>query len=92
MPSNEAVVEYVASTPGAIGYVSSAWLVPAVNLLAVEGVTPSPAAVESGRYLLARPYYLVALAEPSGGLADLVRWIKEGEGQRIVQRNYALVP
>jgi phosphate transport system substrate-binding protein len=92
MPSNEAVVEYVASTPGAIGYVSSAWLVPAVNLLAVEGVPPSPAAVENGRYLLARPYYLVARAEPSAGLADWVRWIKEGEGQKVIQRNYALAP
>jgi phosphate transport system substrate-binding protein len=92
MPSNEAVVDYVASTPGAIGYVSSAWLVPAVNLLAVEGVTPSPAAVESGRYLLARPYYLVARAEPSGGLADWVRWIKQGAGQKVIQRNYALAP
>jgi len=92
MPSNQAVVEYVASTPGAIGYVSSAWLVPAVNLLAVEGVTPSPASVEDGRYLLARPYYLAARAEPSGGLAELINWIKAGAGQEIVRRNYALAP
>lgn len=92
MPSNQAVVEYVASTPGAIGYVASAWLVPAVNLLAVEGVTPSPASVADGRYLLARPYYLVARGEPSGALADLIDWITAGAGQEIIRRKYAPAP
>jgi phosphate transport system substrate-binding protein len=92
MPSNTAMVEYVTATPGAIGYVSSAALAPSVNLIAVEGVTPSPASVQDGRYLLARPYYLAARAEPIGGVADFVRWISEGEGQEIVNRSYAPVP
>jgi phosphate transport system substrate-binding protein len=92
MPSNEAVVEYVSATPGAIGYVSPAWLVPAVNLLAVEGRTPSPASVEDGRYLLGRPFYLVARAEPSGGLTEFVDWVRDGGGQEIVQRHYASAP
>jgi phosphate transport system substrate-binding protein len=92
MPSSEAVVEYVATTPGAIGYVSTAWLSPAVNLLAVEGVTPSPTSVEDGRYVLARPYYLVAQTEPNGGVAQFVDWIREGEGHEIIRRNYAPAP
>jgi phosphate transport system substrate-binding protein len=49
MPSHKAVVEFVSSTPGAIGYVASAWLVPSVNLLAVEGIAPSPASVNDAR-------------------------------------------
>ncbi len=92
MPSNTAVVEYVAATPGAIGYISSAVLAPSVNLIAVEGVTPSPASIQDGRYLLARPYYLVARAEPISGVADFVNWISEGEGKEIVNRSYAPVP
>lgn len=92
MPSSKAVVEYVSATPGAIGYVSSGWLVPEVNLLAVEGTTPSPASVESGRYLLARPLYLVAWAEPSGGLAEFVAWVESGEGREIIARRYAPAP
>ncbi len=92
MPSNRAVVEYVAGTPGAIGYVSSAWLAPSVNLLAIEGVTPSPASVEDGRYLLAQSYYLVARAEPTGGVAELIEWIKEGEGQEVIRQSYAPAP
>ncbi len=92
MPGNEAVAEYVSTTPGAIGYVASAWLVPSVNLLAVEGVTPSPASIESGQYLLARPFFLVARSEPNGGLAEFMDWIREGEGREIVKRSYALAP
>jgi phosphate transport system substrate-binding protein len=92
MPSSRAVVAYVSSTPGAVGYVSSGWLTPGVNVLAVEGVTPSPAAVEDGRYPLARPYFLAARAEPNGGLADFVVWVREGAGREIIQRGYGLAP
>jgi ABC-type phosphate transport system substrate-binding protein len=72
--------------------VASAWLVPSVNLLAVEGVTPSPASVADGRYLLARPFFLVAHTEPDGGLADFLNWAIEGEGQEIIKRSYAPAP
>jgi phosphate transport system substrate-binding protein len=92
MSSNEAVVAYVSATPGAIGYVSIGWLAPAVNLLAVEGAAPSPASIEDGRYLLAQPVYLVARAEPSGGLAEFVDWVREAGGQQIVTRRYAPAP
>jgi phosphate transport system substrate-binding protein len=92
MPGSEAVVEYVSATPGAIGYVASGWLVPAVNLLAVEGVTPSPASVADGRYLLARPFYLVARVTPEDGVAGFVDWVKGSAGQEIVKRRYAPAP
>jgi phosphate transport system substrate-binding protein len=92
MPSSKAVVEYVATIPEAIGYVATAWLAPTVNLLAVDGATPSPVSVEEGRYILARPYYLVAPTEPHGGLADFVEWIREGDGRTIVNSRYAPAP
>jgi phosphate transport system substrate-binding protein len=92
MPSNEMVVAHVSATPGAIGYIASSWIVPAVNVLAVEGTTPSPASVAEGRYLLARPFFLVARAEPIGDLADFAEWVRVGEGQEIVKRRYAPAP
>jgi phosphate transport system substrate-binding protein len=92
MPSHEAVIEFVSSTPGAIGYVAPGWLAPSVNLLSVEGVTPSPASVEDGRYFLARPYYLIATNEPDGGQADFVAWVLEGAGQEIVRKAFAPAP
>jgi phosphate transport system substrate-binding protein len=92
MPSNKTVVEYVSATPGAIGYVSSGWLAPGVNLLAVEGATPSPASIQDGRYLLAWPFYLLARAEPNGGPAGFINWVHSSEGQAIVQRGYGPAP
>ncbi len=92
MPSGRAVVEYVSAHPGAIGYVSLGWLAPAVNLLALEGTTPSPGALEEGRYLLARPFYLVAERPPGDGLAEFVEWVSAGKGQEIVRQHYGPVP
>jgi len=92
MPSNKTVVEYVSTTPGAIGYVASGWLAPGVNLLAVEGTTPSPASIQDGRYLLAWPFYLLARAKPNGGPAEFINWVQSSAGQAIVQRGYAPAP
>jgi len=92
MPSGRAVVEYVSAHPGAIGYVSLGWLAPAVNLLALEGTAPSPGALEEGRYLLARPFYLAAERPPGDGLAEFVEWVSSGNGQEIVRQHYGPVP
>jgi phosphate transport system substrate-binding protein len=92
MPSHKAVVEYVSTTPGAVGYVSPAWLSPSINLLAVEGVTPSPASVSDGRYPLARPFYLIARVEPQGEPAQFAEWVVEGRGREIIRQSYALAP
>jgi phosphate transport system substrate-binding protein len=92
MPSQEAVVEYVSMTPGAIGYVSPAWLRPSVNLVGVEGTTPSPKAIEQGTYVLARPFYFVARTAPTGGLAEFVDWVSAGNGQQLIARDYAPAP
>lgn len=92
LPSNQAVVEYVSRTPGAIGYLSSPWLVSSVNLLAIEDIAPSRDSVEEGRYLLTRPFYLIGGPAPSSGMTKFVEWVTEGEGRQIIKRNYALAP
>jgi phosphate transport system substrate-binding protein len=92
MPHNEGVVEYVATNPGAVGYVSTLALQSTVNVLAVEGITPSLASVEEGQYALSRPFYLVAPSQPGGGLAAFVNWVVAGEGQGIVKRTHASAP
>ena len=56
-----ALVEGVARDPNAIGFFGYAYLqehANAVRAVAVEGVAPSAASVESGEYPLARPLYL----------------------------------
>lgn len=88
MPSDDAVVEYVARTPGAIGYVSTRRLadptVSGVRVLPVEGVSPTRTAIADGRYALQRSLYLATVGEPTGGARDFAQWVLGPEGQVIV--------
>jgi len=87
MPSSEAVVEYVARTAGAIGYVSTLRMDDEhVRVLPVEGVLPTPAAISDGSYPLSRPLYLAAVAEPTGEARAFAQWVLGPEGQAVVER------
>lgn len=91
VPSSEAVVEYVARTPGAIGYVSALWMREAVadgvRVLPVEGIVPSPDALSGGSYPLSRSLYLAATADPSGETREFAQWVLGPEGQAITRRS-----
>jgi phosphate transport system substrate-binding protein len=91
MPSNEAVMEYVAGTPGAIGYVSSFWLAQAaedgpgeaVRALPVDGVAPGRRSIEDSRYPIAFPLYLATVGDPVGEAREFAQWVL-GPGQSVV--------
>jgi phosphate transport system substrate-binding protein len=89
--SSEVVIEYVAGTPGAIGYVST-WRIDAsvtgqVRVLPVEGIPPSPAALADGSYLLSRSIYLATTAEPVGEVREFAQWLLGPGGQTITGRS-----
>ena len=88
MPSNEAVVEHVAHTPGSIGYVSTLLMsgAEAVRVLLVEGVAPDADAIFDGRYPLARALYLATVGEPSGDVREFAQWVLGPEGQEVVEQ------
>ncbi len=75
MPSSEAVIEHVAGTPGAIGYVSTLRLDDRVRALPVEGVYPTQEAVSAGEYPLSRPLYLAAITEPVDENREFAQWL-----------------
>ena len=83
-PDEDAVVDFVARTPGAIGYASRGRVNPAVKTLAIEGVDPTPAHVASTAYPLGRALYIVARREPSGAARDFVAWLLGPDGQQAV--------
>ena len=64
-PNNEAVAEYLARHPGAIGYLTMAALRQGTKALALEGVQPSISAIRGGDYPLTMPLHLVTTATPS---------------------------
>lgn len=91
MPGSEAVVQFVATHPGAIGYVSRGQVTSQVKVLDVEGVSPSPDTVADHSYGLAQPFYLIALQEPTGVARQFVDFCLSPEGQALVARRYAPV-
>jgi phosphate transport system substrate-binding protein len=88
MPSSRAVIDHVASTSSAIGYVSIIRLTDAdldwVRILPIDGVAPTPDAVASGRYVLSQQLFLVSHRDPVGPARDLAQWILGPEGQSVV--------
>jgi phosphate transport system substrate-binding protein len=88
MPSSEAVIEYVARHPTAIGYVSMGYLSPQVKALAIEGVSPTPEDVQSGAYPLARPLYLLTGQEPTGEVRSFIEFALSPAGQTVVEQRY----
>jgi phosphate transport system substrate-binding protein len=88
MPSSEAVVEYVARHPTAIGYVSMGYLSPQVKALPVEGVSPTPEDIQSGGYPLTRPLYLLTGQEPTGEVKSFIEFALSPAGQAVVEQRY----
>jgi len=95
--SSARVVNLVAGEPGAIGYVSMAFVderVRAVPLAASsdeEAVAPTPQTVASGEYPLRTPLLVVGPQPPAelGVYRDWFAWMQSEEGQAIVGRHYA---
>jgi phosphate transport system substrate-binding protein len=88
MVSNEAVIEYVAQTPGGIGYVSTLRLkdptASGVQALPVAGVLPTRANIEDGSYPLTRPLHLATVGEPMGEAREFAQWVLGPGGQAVV--------
>jgi phosphate transport system substrate-binding protein len=91
MPSSQAVVDYVAQHPEAIGYVSMAYLSGAVKVIEVEEVAPTPQSVRQGIYHLFRPLFLITRHEPKGEVKGFIDFTLSPTGQSIVGRKYGRV-
>jgi phosphate transport system substrate-binding protein len=85
-PSSRNVIDFVANTPGAIGYVSIVDADARVKVLSIEGVTPNPTAAASNQYLLSAPISLIAHSEPSGDLREFVAWLLSDAGQKLINQ------
>jgi phosphate transport system substrate-binding protein len=84
--SAAAVIDFVARTPGAVGYVPASHLDERVRALRIEGVAPTPETAANGKYLLADPLYLIAQQEPSGDLREFAAWLLGNPGQTLLSQ------
>lgn len=87
---NAQVLRVVASTEGAIGYVSMGEAIHAaeigmkVTLVSLDGVEPTLAAVAAGSYPIFRTLYLISNGELKPGAATLVDFLASDEGRQII--------
>lgn len=95
LPGDGSMLYFVARTPGAIGYMSSAWLSAAlpedssgVHVVAVDGLSPDPQAGITAGYPLMLPIYAVTADNPDAQVAAFMAWVQSPAGRRIVQQRY----
>lgn len=91
MPSDAAVIEAVTAAPGAIGYVSSASVDQGVNVVAIEGILPSPHSLADGSYPITTPIYFVSRGEPAGEARAFLQFLLSREGQTLIGQKYGRV-
>ncbi|MCL2474952.1 MAG: phosphate ABC transporter substrate-binding protein [Chloroflexi bacterium] len=81
----------VASTTGAIGYLSMGYLDNTVKAVNVDGVAPTIANVKNNTYTLQRPLCLVTKGQATGAAKTFIDFILSAEGQAIVAKDYIAV-
>lgn len=78
LPSADAMVDYVAETPTAIGYVSTWSLDDRVRALPVDGMLSDAESVANGRYPISREFHLASAGEPTGEARQFAQWLLRG--------------
>jgi len=89
--SSQAVVEYVAGHPNAIGYVSMGYVSSEVKALKIEGELPTPETAGRGSYPLTRELWLVMPDPPTEAVQGFVGFSLGPAGQQIVGLRYGRI-
>ena len=88
LDSTGAVMARVASTPGAIGYVSLDVLDDTVKALKLEGAEPTEENIKAGSYILSRPFVMATkgeISEQNELVQALFDYIYSPEGEDLVK-------
>lgn len=88
LDSTGAVMAKVASTPGAIGYVSLDVIDDTVKALAVDTVAPTVEDIKSGSYLLSRPFVMATNGEigaQNEAIQAMFSYLASDEGKQMIE-------
>ena len=95
LDSTGAVLAKVASTPGAIGYVSLDVVDSTVIGLKIDGVEPTEEQILAGSYLLQRPFVMATNGE-IGEQNELVQawfaYINSDAGKEVIKKVGLIIP
>lgn len=95
LDSTGAVMAKVASTPGAIGYVSLDVLDDTVIALKLDGVEPTEENIKAGTYALCRPFVMATNGEISAQsetVQALFNYLESEEGKELIKSVGLIIP
>ncbi len=92
MPSEAAVVDYIAQHSEAVGYISMGGVTAQVRAMTIDDVGLSPQTVESQQYPFVRTLTFVVPPEPSAALQSFVDYALSAEGQAVIGQHYGRAP
>lgn len=95
LDSTGAVLAKVASTPGAIGYVSLDVVDDTVTGLKIDGVEPTEEQILAGAYLLQRPFVMATkgeISEQSDVVQAWFAYIHSDEGKEVIKAVGLIIP
>lgn len=87
LDSTGAVIAKVASTPGAIGYVSLDALDGSVTAVALEGVAATVENIKAGNYFLSRPFVMATkgeISKQSEAVQAMFTFLASEEGKEVI--------
>lgn len=95
LDSTGAVMAKVASTPGAIGYVSLDVLDDTVTALSLDGVEATEENIKAGTYSLCRPFVMATNGEisaQSDAVQELFAYLQSEEGKDLIKTVGLIIP
>lgn len=93
--STGAVMARIASTPGAIGYVSLDVPDHTVRIISLDGTEPTEENIKDGRYPLSRPFIMATNGEietQSEAVQEMFTYLSSEEGQELIKAVGLVVP
>lgn len=90
-PSSEAMVDYIAEHPEAVGYVSMAALTSGVKVLSIEGATPTVQSTQQGSYPLSHELWIVTAEPPAKPVQAFLRYVQSPAGQQVVGQYFGRI-
>jgi phosphate transport system substrate-binding protein len=85
VPSNGGLVQAVATTPGAIGYIALGYMNQEIKALTVNTVPGTPETTRNGQYSISRPLFMFTSGWPKGRTADFLNYLLSTKGQELVK-------
>jgi phosphate transport system substrate-binding protein len=89
--SNGTVRETVANDINSLGYISHGLVSEKIKPVSINGVHCTTEEIMKGRYVLARPVYLLTKTEPQGLVKDFIDFILSEQGQETIKAS-GLIP